>query len=358
MDINKIFWNVKESWKKIYKNFNSMTNYLTMFDYIKSAKNIAVIWHDNIDWDSLWSTLAMQQWLRNKFPDKKITAYTSSKPWEIFSFLNPEIRYWDGLILEENIDLFIILDSAKLERLWDLYENNKEKFEKTSIINIDHHISNKKFWTINIVDIEPATAQVVYKIISVLENKLNNLVNQTSEWFDEKVANYILMWILTDTKVFMIPTADEITLSIAADLIKKWADKTYLIDNLFQSKTVEQLKLEWIIFDRITVVKKDDITFCYSYYTTEDLEKLWLDSKDSALWKWLVTNLITLKWMDFVCLWRIKENETSLSFRSKQYDVNQLAWKFGWWWHKNASWAKIKEHIEPEDIKKRILDNL
>lgn len=358
VDINKIIWGLKESWKKIYKNFGNITNYLTMFDYIKDAKNIACIGHDNIDWDSLGSTLAMQQWLKNKFPDKKIRAYTSSKPWAVFDFLEPDINYWPELILDENIDLIIVFDAANLERLWDLYKNNKEKFEKTNIINIDHHISNTNFWVINIVDIKPATAQVVYNIINFLENKLNNIVNQTNIWFDKKVANYLLMWILTDTQVFMINTADENTLLVAADLIKKWADKNYLIENLFQSKSIEQLKLEWLIFDRIKIVKKDNITFAYSYYTIDDLKNLWLDVNDSALWKWLVSKMTVLKWVDFVCLWRIKDTETSLSFRSKNYDVNQLAWKFNWWWHKNAAWAKINESISPKNIEKIILEKL
>ena len=359
VDINKIVWNLKENWKKIYKSFDDRTTYYTMFEYIKNATNISVIGHDNIDGDSLGSTLAIQQWLKNKFSDKKITAYTNSKPWAVFDFLKADIKYWDDLVFDDDIDLFIVLDAANVERLWDLYENNKEKITKTDIINIDHHISNTNFWKINIVDgTAPATAQIVYDIISSLENKVNNLINKTSIWFNENVANYLLMWILTDTQVFMINTANAKTLSVASDLMKKWADKNYLIDNLFQNKSIEQLKLEWIIFDRIKVVKKDDITFCYSYYTIKDLENLWLDVKDSALWKWIVSKLISLKWMNFVCLWRIKKDTTSLSFRSKNYDVNQLAWKFNWWGHKNASWAKLSWNIKPEDIENKILSNL
>jgi len=32
---------------------------------------------------------------------------------------------------------------------------------------------------------------------------------------------------------------------------------------------------------------------------------------------------------DFVCLWKIFEDETTISFRSKEYDVNKLAKYFG-----------------------------
>ncbi len=359
VDINKIVWNLKERWEKIHKGFDSMTNYFTMFDYIKNAKNIWLIGHDNIDGDSLGSTLAMKQWLENKFPDKKISAYTNWKPGAVFDFLEADIYSWKDLKLDEDIDLFIILDSANFWRLWELYDNNKEKLENTDIINIDHHVSNEKYWTINILDYtSPASAQIVYEILSVLENKFNNLINQTKVWFDEKVANYILLWILTDTQVFSIPLSDEKTFLIAADLIKKWADKNYLIDKLFKSKHIEQLKLEWLIFDRVKVVEKDNLKFCYSYYTMDDLIYLWLDTKDSWLWKWLVSKLTSLIWMDFVVLWRVKETETSLSFRSKSYDVNNLAKKFWWGGHKNAAWAKIKEWIDPKDIETRIVKEI
>lgn len=351
VDINKFVWNLKEKWKKIHKWFDNITNYLTMFDYIKNAKNIWVIWHDNIDWDSLGSTLAIQEWITNKFPDKKIKAYTNWKPGAVFDFLEADISYWKDLKLDENIDLFIILDSADLSRLWELYENNKEKFEKTDIINIDHHISNTKYWNINILDHKaPATAQIVYDIISTLENKINNIINQTKVGFNEKVANFILLWILTDTQIFSIPSADEKTLLIAADLIKKWANKNELIDKLFKNKDIEELKLEWIIFSRLKQVKKDNISFCFSYYTMKDLEDLWLDTQDSSLGKWLANKLSTLKWIDFAVLWRIKEDEISLSFRSKDYDVNALANKINWWGHKNAAWAKIKEKMNEKEL--------
>ena len=353
MDFKWVFNNIKEKWVKIQKWFNDVTNFLTTLDYIKNWKHIALIWHDNIDGDSLGSTLALQEWLKNKFPEKKVTAYTNKKPSSIFDFLNPEIQYWEGLILAEDIDLIITLDAANLERFWDLYTNNKEKFEKTSLINIDHHISNTKFWTINIVNQVPATAQLVYEIISLFENKLTSLVSKKA--FNEKVATYLLMWILTDTKNFTIPTTTSKTLKIAAELIEKWADKDNLIKNLFQSKSLEQLKLQALIIDRIKKIEENEIITYFSYIDTKDLEDLWLDPEDGWLREGLVNLLLEIKDANFVSLWRIKDEETSVSFRSKdEFDVNKLASKIWWGWHKNAAWAKVDEKLTQEDIEKKI----
>ena len=126
MDINWILDNLKQKWEKLQKGFENITNFMTALDYIKQAKKIAVIWHDNIDWDSLWSVLAVKKWIENKFPDKEAIAYTNKKPSSVFDFLNPDINYWEDIKLDEDFDLFVILDSANLERLRDLYENNKE----------------------------------------------------------------------------------------------------------------------------------------------------------------------------------------------------------------------------------------
>jgi len=359
MDIKNITGKILEKWKNIKQWFEDITNYMLIFDYIKNAKNIAVIWHDKIDGDSLGSVLAISKWLKNKFPDKQVVSYTNRKPSSVFYFLGPEIQFGENLILDENIDLLIILDSANLERLWDLYTNNKELIEKTNIINIDHHISNTNFWKINIVEWNsPATAQIIYKILTILEWNINNLINQTKNWFDKDIATYLLIWILTDTNNFTIPLANEVTLEIASDLIKKWANKQLIIDKIFQSKSVEQLKLQGLVLNRIQKIEKNNITTYFSYYTEEDLINLWLDPKDIWIWRALVSILNQIDWADFVSLWKIKENDNSISFRSKEFDVNTFANKLWWWGHKNAAWANIKENFNPEEIKEKIISLL
>lgn len=354
VDINSILGNIKETGKNIQKWFENITNFMTALDYIKSAKNIAVIWHDNIDWDSLWSVLAVKRWIENKFPDKDVKAFTNKKPSSVFDFLNPEINFWEDIKLSEDFDLFVILDSANLERLGGLYENNKDVLKKEKIINIDHHISNTKFWAINIVDSSsPATAQIVYSILSLFENKLAKIVSKAG--FDEYIATALLVWIMTDTNNFTTTLTWAKTLKIAWELIEKWADKKSIVENIFQSKTLNQLKLQWLVLDRIKKLEKNGKIVYYSYYSIEDLENLWIDPEDSWVGKELVANLLQIKDASFVSLWKIKDDSTSVSFRSKEIDVNEIAAKLGWGWHKNAAWAKIEWKLSPEEIEEKLL---
>ena len=355
MDFKNVFENIKEKWVKLQKWFDNVTNFLTTLDYLKNWQHIALIGHDNIDWDSLGSVLAMKRWISKRFPEKKVYAYTNKKPSSIFDFLEPEIEYWEDLKIADEVDLIITLDSANLERFWEFYTNNKEKFEKTSIINIDHHISNSKFWAINIVNEVPATAQLVYEILSLFDNKLAKVMWKSV--FDEKIATYLLMWILTDTKNFTIPPTTSKTLKIAAELIEKWADKDLLIKNLFQSKSIEQLKLQALVIDRIEKIEKNETIWYFSYISNEDLENLWIDPEDGGLREGLVNILLEIKDANFVSLWRIKDDETSVSFRSKDdFDVNAVANKIWGGGHKNAAWAKLEWKLTKDEIKEKILE--
>jgi len=354
MDFKKIVDKVSNAGK----NIASKANYLSVIDWIPSSKSIWIIWHDKIDGDSLGSVLAMQRWIKNKFPNKKVKAYTNRKYPSVFEFLNPEIEYWEGLKIDEDTDLLIVLDSANLDRLWDLYKNNKEKIDKTYKINIDHHISNDKFWDINIIDWKsPATAQLLFEILKVLDIHPMAQMNTLKKWLDEKVALYLLMWILTDTQSFMIPLANAKTLEIAADLIKLWADKQLLINNIFLNKKVEELKFQWLVLDRIVKIEKNWVKSYFSYYTDDDLKDLGLDPEDSWVGRSLSSILNQIFDADFVSLWKIKDNETTISFRSKEYNVNELAGKIWGGGHRNAAGAKLDKKIEPEEIKE-ILEEL
>jgi len=352
------FKSIVDKVANVGKNIVSKANYLSVIDWIVDAKSIWIIGHDNIDWDSLGSVLAMQTWIKNKFPNKKVKAYTSSKYPSVFEFLKPEINYWEDLKIDEDTDLLIIMDSANLDRLGKLYENNKDKIDKTYKINIDHHISNTNFGDINIVDgTSPATAQILYEVLKILDKHPMAQMNTLKSWIDDKVALYLLMGILTDTQNFTIPLANDKTLNIAADLIKAGADKQLLINKIFLNKDLAQLKLQWLVLDRIQKFEKDGIVSYWSYYSVEDLKNLGLDPEDSGIGRSLASILNQISDADFVSLWKIKDNETSVSFRSKEYDVNALASKLNWWGHKNAAWAKIDKKPTPEEIKK-ILEDL
>ena len=349
MDLKKIVDKVSNAGK----NIASKVNYLSVIDWIPSSKSIWIIWHDKIDWDSLGSVLAMQRWIKNKFLDKKVRAYTNRKYPSVFNFLDPEIEYWENLKIDEDTDLLIILDSANLERLGDLYENNKEKIDKTYKINIDHHISNTKFGNINVVDWEsPATAQLLFEILKVLDVHPMAQMNTLKKWLDEKVALYLLMWILTDTQSFLIPLANDKTLEIAANLIKLWADKQLLINNIFLNKSVQELKLQGLILDRIEKIEKNGTKCYWTYYTQKDLEKLGLDPNDSWVGRSLVSILNQITGADFVCLWKLLNDETAISFRSKKYDVNELAKKLWGGGHKNAAGVKLVKPVRKEEIQK------
>lgn len=354
MDFKNILGKITEKWEQIQKWFWNITNYYTSFDYIKAAKNIWIIWHDRIDWDSLGSVLAMEAWLKNKFTDKKITTYTSSKPSSDFDFLEVNINFAEDLKIDENTDLLILLDCANLERLWKLYENNKELIDSKDKINIDHHFANTNFGIINIVNPDSSsTAEVLYDYFDKLETWINNIINSTSNWIDSNVAKYLLLGILTDSWVFSTQNSWAKTLEIAAELIKKWVDKNHLIQNLYQNKTLESFKLEANILSKVEYVNHEWVKFAFSFVEKKELDAFWIEEDDFST-KWIVAKLKEIKDTDFVYIAKTSNWKTYISFRSKTYDVAKLAENFWWWWHKCAAACVLEWELTWEQVKEKI----
>ena len=119
--------------------------------------------------------------------------------------------------------------------------------------------------------------------------------------------------------------------------MEKWAKKKLIIDNVFRSKSYEDLEFMQIILWRMQ--KVDDII--YSRYSQSELEKFWLhpDSADYALYL-----IWDIKDQQLVILWKEKDDHIKISLRAKwKYNCRDIATHFGWWWHANAAWCSIEK---------------
>lgn len=142
---------------------------------------------------------------------------------EDVSFSDSEFRY----------DLIFVLDTADLESLGKVYEDNVDFFYQTPIVNIDHSAENENFGQINLVDLTAnATSEIIF---SLLENNLNIL--------DEDLATALYTGIVAKTQSFKSSKVTPKTLNIAAQLISAGARRDEIIKNLFQTYSLLSLKL-------------------------------------------------------------------------------------------------------------------
>ena len=315
---------------------------------IEKAKKIALLTHIRMDPDTFWSAAAFYYILEKMW--KKVILLNDEKAPDDFSFL------WANKIVSTNIDLkefkpdlVISLDAASISQLAESYQKNKEIINSLPFFVIDHHISNPWFWKINIIN--PKASSTCEFLFSIL--KEINLI----KYIDKKIATLLIAGILTDTNVFYNTNVSSKTHKISAELLELWADSRKCIFNFFKKNNLLKLKLLAKAIENIRIVKNKlnnwkNITI--TSLTKKDFEELKAKESDR---EWIVEYLINLENTEIaIFIYPIKNWQNKVSLRSQEYNVSELAQKFDWWGHKQASGFSSEKSIE--NIIEDILENI
>jgi len=116
------------------------------------------------------------------------------------------------------VDFFIVIDAADLNNLEELYTDNKNQFVGVEIVNIDRHLTNSNFGTINIVN---KTASSISEIIFSLMQSLKIEIDKT-------IATNLYAGIVSATNNFSSYSVNADTLENAAKLLRLGAIKKIL----------------------------------------------------------------------------------------------------------------------------------
>ncbi len=109
----------------------------------------------------------------------------------------------------------IVIDSPNLNSLGELYENNQNQFQGKEIINIDRHLINSYYGTINLVDKTISSiSELVFKTIKNLEIEI-----------DKDIATNLYFGMVTATNNFTSYSVNAQTFENAAQLLRLGAVK-------------------------------------------------------------------------------------------------------------------------------------
>ncbi len=170
---------------------------------IADSSDIVVISHERPDGDAIGSLLALTLALKEK--GKKVVPVLDSglpKKWQFLpgaDLIESE--------LPSNEHFVITVDSADLHRIGALVVGRVD-------VNIDHHPSNTRFGTINLVDPEAASTTVV----------LHRLFPELDLPITVDIASNLLTGLITDTLGFRTNSVGPEALRIAAEMIEAGAD--------------------------------------------------------------------------------------------------------------------------------------
>jgi phosphoesterase RecJ-like protein len=195
---------------------------------VRDASSVVLGTHVNPDGDAIGSILGLGHALRRQ--GKQVGLICPSPAPEKFAFLpgyQAVALEWPGW----EPDLIVVLDCSDRQRLAYLYKESI--FTRVPTLNIDHHVTNERFATVNWVDSSmAATAEM-----------LGTWFVEAGWSLDEPVASCLLTGLHTDSLGFRTTTTSPRTLRLAADLMDAGAVMAAIVERLYDSKPRSLLRL-------------------------------------------------------------------------------------------------------------------
>lgn len=237
-------------------------------------------------------------------------------------------------------DLVITVDCADVTQLGDFYKQNYNAFADIPSINIDHHVSNKNFGSLNLVDTNVAsTTQILYTWFKHMNVE-----------FDSDIATLLLAGIITDTGSFQNANTTPESFDVAADLIDLGGRQQEIIRHVYKTKHLNSLKLWGRILSKIQV--DEDLRYLWSSVTQADFQQTGTNSSDKGD---IIDDLLSnAQEADVVLLLEEKIDGSlhgSLRSTDESVDISPIAQQFGGGGHTMASGftipnATVESHLD------------
>jgi phosphoesterase RecJ-like protein len=298
---------------------------------IMSAKKIAIISHRNPDGDTSGSGMAMRIMLSDKV--QKIENICVDPLPTSFLYM-PGVQHFVRDFTPSDFDLIITVDAAARHQT-GMKDLKPEMFTgQIPLINIDHHISNEMFGTLNIVDADAcSTTAVLWKMFEVLGWKV-----------PPDAATCLLNGLMTDTGSLQHSNSTPESFRIAAKMLAAGADLPSIRKNVFRTTPVETLKLWGEILNRIDI---DDNGVVISTVRESDFVKTKSDPKDIS---GAIDYLNMVPEAKYSLLLTERGGKVKGSFRTQNDDVNvsEIAGTYGGGGHIKAAGFTVPGRLHVE----------
>ncbi|MFA6141692.1 MAG: bifunctional oligoribonuclease/PAP phosphatase NrnA [Candidatus Omnitrophota bacterium] len=302
---------------------------------IKKHDNFLITAHINLEGDSLGSQLAMKQLLDSL--GKKSFILDSDPIPEHYGFLPGTNKVSNDIAKRPDFDAAIILDCPTLKRTGKVKDViTKDKF----IINIDHHVSNEKFGSVNWVDSNASSAgEIVYKLFKEMGVALTK---------ESALCLYIA--ILTDTGSFNYENTSGATHEIAGELLGYGLEPARVSESVYETKTIDEIKFLGMVLATIKINKAGDVAYL-------EITRPMMQHTGTAPAKseGFVNYARSINHVKVAVIFREDpDGKINISFRSKSdVDVNLIASSFGGGGHTKASGCVIEGKLA--DVEKKVL---
>lgn len=292
---------------------------------ISQYKRFLVTTHHNPDADAVSSSLAIAAFLKSKGKEVKVVNEDALPQWLKFLPQSSSFKKAKTLKLRD-YDVAIMLDCGDIERIGGVH---KLLIAGKPIINIDHHISNTHFGSINWVDsTSSSTCEMVYSLLQKARFKVT-----------PAVAKLFYAGIMTDTGSFRYDNVSAKTHAIIAALMPHKINAQDMYSRLYPGIPVADMKLFSKVLHEAQLLLNDKV-----YVVMLNAGQSQIFSKDFDVKDRLFGFLRSVQGIEVVViLTQINSKEVRLNFRSQgKVDVARLAGKFNGGGHPKAAGGKMR----------------
>ncbi len=298
-----------------------------------AAKHIVIVSHVYPDGDTLGSALALYNTLKQA--GKKVTHYNQTQELPLaYDFLPGFDK--TKRELPSSFDLVVSCDCSTQDRL-RIPEGDYD------VINIDHHITNRYFGSINlVVDRFTSAGMVVYELLKA------NRVEISRE-----CAICLYTAIADDTGFFLYGDMDALTFSIISELVQEGANPQEIASKVKRREPLSKMRLYGYMLNHFDLHENGTLaTIIFDQKALEMTGAKRHDTKNSINMLRSIVNVTSA-----IMILEEKEGGYKVSLRSKDINVAQIALEYQGGGHKTAAGFEVPR-CDPKQLRDEIVEKI
>jgi phosphoesterase RecJ-like protein len=214
-------------------------------EFIRNNDYFLISTHVFPDGDNMGSTLALMEGLERL--GKRVAAYIDGEIPRIFSWMPGAERIHADL--DESLSklhgaepALVILDSGDIHRMGPAFDSWIETQSGLHTANIDHHVSNTNFGTVNWVDADySSVGEMIYEVLRELGAEIT-----------PAIAQNLYVSVYTDTGRFSFSNTNERSLRYAADYLAAGARPIRAFFGVYANRSFDSFQLQNCAFETLT----------------------------------------------------------------------------------------------------------
>jgi phosphoesterase RecJ-like protein len=301
-----------------------MSSFKTVLNTIRRYRKFLVTTHHSPDADAVSSALAMAMFLKSLGKQVRVLNEDSCPQWLKFLPGTPVFKK-AGAASQVDYEAAIVLDCGDLERVGTVKEFIQEG---KPLINIDHHVTNNGFGSVNAVCPKASSCcEMIFDLLKEARYPLN-----------KNLALLLYAGIMTDTGSFRYENTSAHSHAVAEKLMAFKFSADHMYDRLYVGIPAADMKLFTDVIHKAQLLDGNRV-YCVSLSKGE-VNRF---SKSFDLNEKIFTFLRLIEGIEVVViLTELNPKKVRVNLRSqKDFDVAALAQQFEGGGHKKAAGCKI-----------------